>query len=240
MLRLTFFSAAMPVTSLFLVTGCVAVQPLQSVAAAGNALANTMTGSGEKSALTAVELRQLQTRDLGISKAAAFASVMTVLLDSGYRVTSADLGSGLITATSSTTGRLRLDPTGLSRANQTPVASAFVEERNANLTRVRIVFSIGTAATGQLASSGERAILEHGIYDTFFSRLEEEVELRPAATPPVPVQIAAPSPDADLSLEVEASPADEASRAAEEEAERREAPQVDNQTPEELRSPSAF
>ena len=72
MLRLTFFSAAMPVTSLFLVTGCVAVQPLQSVAAAGNALANTMTGSGEKSALTAVELRQLQTRDLGISKAAAF------------------------------------------------------------------------------------------------------------------------------------------------------------------------
>lgn len=233
MLRSTFFNAAMPLTSLFFITGCVPVQQLQSVAAAGGALANSMAGVGEQTTLSVVELRQLQARDLSTTKAAAFASVMTVLLDSGYRVISADLESGLITATSSTTGRLRLDPMGLSKANQTPMASAYVEERDSNLARVRIVFSIGTAATGQLASSGERAILEQGIYNTFFSRLEEEVEQRPAATTPIRVQVAAPSPEADLSLEVEASPADEASSAAGEGAERQEAPQVEDQIPEE-------
>lgn len=156
-----------------------------------------MAGVGEKTTLTAVELRQLQARDFRTPKAAAFASVVTVLLDFGYRVISADLESGLITATSSTTGRLKLDPMGLSKSNQTPMASAYVDERDTSLTRVRIVFSVGTSATGQLASSGERTILYQGIYDTFFFRLEEEVGQRPAARKPPGGEPAAPSSEAD-------------------------------------------
>ena len=210
--------------SLSLVTACVPVQQLQSVAAAGGARANSMTGMGEQNTLTAVELRQLQTRDVGTTKAAAFASVMTVLLDSGYRVTAADLESGLITATSSTTGRLRLDPMGLSRADQTPVASAYVEDRDATSARVRIAFSVGTSATGQLAISGERAILKQDIYETFFSRLEEEIEQRRGARKPPRVELAAPSSAADP-VSVAATPtADATSRSAEVKPDREEAP----------------
>jgi hypothetical protein len=182
--RCRLFCLLAATASIPLTTGCAPVQQLQNVAAAGGALANSMTGTGEQLALTAGELRQLQTRDFGTTKAAAFASVMTVLLDSGYRVISADLESGLVTATASTTGRIRLDPTGLSRTSQTPLASVYVEEREAGTARVRIVFSVGSSATGQLASSGEKAILDRGIYDTFFFRLQEEVEQRPIARQP--------------------------------------------------------
>lgn len=59
------------------------------------------------------------------------------------------------------------------------LASVYVEERDAGMARVRIVFSVGSSATGQLASSGEKAILGRGIYDTFFSRPQEEVGQRP-------------------------------------------------------------
>ncbi len=148
----------------FLFAACVPVQQLQSVAAAGGALANSMTGSiagqGEPMSLGAVELRQLQTRDYATTKSAPLASAMTVLLDTGYRVQSADLESGLITTTASSTARLRLDTTGLSRASQTPVASVYVEDRGESGARVRIVFSLGTSATGPLATGGERAVLD--------------------------------------------------------------------------------
>jgi hypothetical protein len=177
-----YLSAAL--AGLPLVTACAPVQQLQNVAAAGGALVNSMGGTGEQVALTAGELRQLQARDFGTTKPAAFASVMTVLLDSGYRVLSADLESGLVTATASTTGRLKLDPTGLSRTSQTPLASVYVEERDAGTARVRIVFSVGSSATGQLASSGESAILDRGIYDTFFFRLQEEIGQRPTPGQP--------------------------------------------------------
>lgn len=179
MVRFTPLYLSVSLAGLPLVTACAPVQQLQNVAAAGGALANSMTGTGEQVAPTAGELRQLQTRDFRTTKAAAFASVMTVLLDSGYRVLSADLESGLVTATASTTGRLRLDPTGLSRSSQTPLASVYVEEREGGEARVRIVFSVGSSAAGHLASSGEKAILDRGIYDTFFFRLQEEVEQRP-------------------------------------------------------------
>jgi hypothetical protein len=194
-LRPTPLGLATVLVSFPLVAACTPIQQLQNVAVAGGALANSVTGSGEQAALSAAELRQLQSRDLRTTKAAAFASVMTVLLDSGYRVLSADLASGLVTATASSTGRLRLDPTGLSRASQTPMASVFVEEREADTARVRIVFSVSTSATGQLGGSGERAILNQSIYETFFSQLEEDLERRPAHRKPVQEASPARTPD---------------------------------------------
>lgn len=176
-------------TGAVLLGGCVPVQQLQSVAAAGGALANSMTnsigGTGEPVALSAVELRQLQSRDFATTKAAAFASTMTVLLDSGYRVQSADLESGLITATASSSARLRLDTTGLSRASQTPVATAYIEDRGQGAARVRVVFSLGTSASGPLAPAGERAVLDRAVYTGFFAQLAQEIELRPAPRQPV-------------------------------------------------------
>ena len=205
-------------TSFSLVAACAPVKQLQNAAAAGGALANSMTGTGKQTDLTAAELRQLQSRDFRTTKAAAFASVMTVLLDSGYRVVSADLESGLVTATASSTGRLRLDTTGLSRANQTPMASVYVEERAPDTARVRNVFSIGTSATGQLASSGERVILDQSIYEPFFSQLEEEIEQRPAHRNPLQVGSPARAPEVGPAPS-ETTSADEFDKAAGEDTE---------------------
>jgi len=198
-------------TGFLLFTACSPVQQLQSVATGAGALANSVTGSNAPVALSAVELRQLQTRDFTATKAAAFSSVITVLLDSGYRILSADLESGLVTASAPSTGRLRLDPTGVGRATQTPVASAFVEDRGSGTVRVRITFSVSRSATG-LGSSGENPVLDQGVYDAFFTRLEEEVQLRPApgaaapAAQPLSATHSAPAepvPHTEIAAEVE-------------------------------------
>lgn len=206
LVRANFLNILSASTGAVLLAGCVPVQQLQSVAAAGGALANSMTssiaGAGEPAALSAAELRQLQTRDFAAAKGAAFASAMTVLLDSGYRVQSADLESGLITATASSSARLRLDTTGLSRASQTPVASAYVEDRGQGAARVRIVFSLGTSAAGPLVPAGERAVLDRAVYDSFFAQLAQEIELRPALRQPTQepvVRAAQPANQKDVS-----------------------------------------
>jgi hypothetical protein len=156
---------------------CSPVQQVGSVATAGSAFIGSMTAPAERPVGPA-ELRLLQVREMSASRASAFAAVITVLLDLGYRVQSADLESGLITAVAPSSGRLRLDPAGVARATQTPVASAFIEESAPSVSRVRVNFSIGTASTGQLASSGERPVLDGAVYDAFFAHLESELKAR--------------------------------------------------------------
>lgn len=168
------------------IAACAPVQHLQSAAAAGGALVNSVVPGSEPGELSAAELRALQSREFAASKAAGFASVMTVLLDTGYRVLSADLASGLITATGPSAARLRLDPTGLARSSETPLASVFVEERGASAIRVRISYSLGRTATGALGSTGERAIHDPALYAAFFDQLRREIDQRPPAAPPPP------------------------------------------------------
>jgi hypothetical protein len=160
--------------ALLLLAACDPVRQVGTVATAGSALVTSVTGPAELSA-TPAELRQLQLRDVAAPKATAFAGVTSVLLDMGYRVQSADLASGLITAVAGSSARLRLDPSGLARSTQTPVVSVFVEEMTPVSSRVRANFSIGTSASGQLASSGERPVLDGELYASFFASLETEL-----------------------------------------------------------------
>jgi len=169
---------------MLLSVACAPVQQLQSAAATGTTLFNSVTGTGELATLGATELRQLQSRDYATTKSGAFAGVMTVLLDSGYRVLSADLTSGLVTAAAPTTSRLRLDPLGVARSSQTPMASVFIEERGADAIRVRITFTVGRSASGQLGAEGERAVLDAELYAAFFGRLDQEVSQRPVPAVP--------------------------------------------------------
>jgi hypothetical protein len=173
-----------------LLVACSPVQQIGSVAAAGSALVSTVTAADEQM-LPAPELRQLQTRQFAAAKSASFAGVMTVLLDLGYRVQSADLGSGLITATAPSLGRLRLGSAGLSRTNQTPVVSAFIEELTPGSSRVRVNFSVDTTSPGPLGTAGERAVFDAAVYSTFFTQLQSELASRQVPAPSSqPVQAA--------------------------------------------------
>lgn len=176
--------------SVTLLASCSPVQQLRNVASAGGSLANSLAATGEAAALGAPDLRDLQSRNLEGTKSAAFASVMSVLLDSGYRVTSADLTSGLITAAGSTSERLRLDVSGVAKAAETPMASVYVEEIQPGSVRVRANFSVARSGTGVLTSSGERPVLEASVYASFFERLQGEILQRPGAVE----QLAAPAP----------------------------------------------
>jgi hypothetical protein len=178
--------------ALLLLAACDPVRQVGTVATAGSALVTSVTGAAELSA-TPAELRQLQLRDVAAPKATAFAGVTSVLLDMGYRVQSADIASGLITAVAGSSGRLRLDPSGLARSTHTPVVSVFIEERTPSSSRVRANFSVGTSASGQLASSGERPVLDGELYASFFALLETELADRRQAgelrEPVVPVDL---------------------------------------------------
>lgn len=175
---------------------CAPVDGLRNVASAGGSLVNAVVEGGNAPGLSTEQLRTLQTREFSTTKAAGFASVMTTLLDAGFRVQTADLDSGLITASASTTGRLRLDTGGLGRLNETPLASIFVEDRGDGIVRVRAAFSMGRSASGALASTGERAVTDPQPYATFFDRLTLEIAQRPAP-PPAPLSTPAPAPAPD-------------------------------------------
>ncbi|MEL7729023.1 hypothetical protein AAG612_05755 [Citromicrobium bathyomarinum] len=159
---------------------CSPVQQFQKVAAAGGSIANSVLGAEGAAPLTAQELRRLQNREFSTTKQIAFASTMTALLDSGYRVQTADLDSGLITATGTTTDRLRVDTSGLGRSNQTPVVSAYIDDLGGGTVRVRAAFSIGVSGTGALSRTGERAVLDEALYADFFTGLDAEIESRQA------------------------------------------------------------
>ena len=167
-----------------LLASCAPVQQLQSAASAGTSLLGVVGTPSASASLSPVELRQLQSREFATSKATAYASVVMVLLDLGYRVLSADLSSGLITAAAPTNSRLRLDPAGVVRSAQTPLASVFIDQRSAETVQIRANFSVGRTAGGQLGEQGESATLDASLYSAFFVKIGQEVMERTIAAAP--------------------------------------------------------
>jgi len=182
----TLFLLAAVAAAISMLASCAPVQQIQNAAAAGSAILSNATVPRLHTSLGPAELRLLQSREFSTTKAIAYASVMHVLLDSGYRVLSADLTSGLITAAASTNSRLRLDPAGIARTNQTPLASVFIDQRSAQSVHIRINFSVGRIASGQLAEQGESAVLDQALYSAFFNQISLEVAQRTdlAGSPP--------------------------------------------------------
>ncbi len=177
-----------------LLMSCAPVQQLQTAAAVGSSFLGSSNPPAQAS-LSPAALRQLQSRDFQTSRATAFSSAVTVLLDSGYRVLTADQASGLITAAASSNSRLRLDTAGIARSNETPMASVFVEERSAGTVRIRVSFSVGKLVSGQLGEHGETAVLDAGLYGNFFAQIDQEViARRPPEDVPTVVIVPVPLP----------------------------------------------
>lgn len=64
----------------------------------------------KKEVMSALQLQQLQSRDIEASKEQVFGAVMSVLQDSGYRIQAADKDTGLITGIASTSSKLTWKP----------------------------------------------------------------------------------------------------------------------------------
>lgn len=136
----------------------------------------------DKKELSSLELQQLQAQEFEVSKDVAFAAVMTVLQDSGYRIGSADRDTGLITGAASTKSHTTWLPfVGFGKKKKTPVVSAYVESRGAALARIRLNFVLTKNSSNAFGGqSDEEPIYDVAIYKDAFERIGKEVFVRQA------------------------------------------------------------
>lgn len=144
--------------------------------------------------LTGLELQQIQARDFEASKKDAFAAVMTVLQDSGYRIGNASYETGLVTAMASTKTKMTWLPfVGFGSSKKTPVVSAYIEDKSPTLSRIRLNFVMGklkaNASFGGITD--EEPINDPKTYQDAFEKISQAIFVRqamsaPAAPLPVP------------------------------------------------------
>ena len=143
--------------------------------------------------LTGLELQQIQARDFEATKKDAFAAVMTVLQDSGYRIGNADYETGLVTAMASSKTKMTWVPfIGFGTSKKTPVVSAYIEDKSPTLSRIRLNFVMGkikgNASFGGITD--EEPINDPKTYQEAFEKISQAVFVRQAmnsaVTAPIP------------------------------------------------------
>ena len=162
--------------------------------------------------LTGLELQQVQARDFEATKKDAFAAVMTVLQDSGYRIGNASYETGLVTAMASTKTKMTWLPfVGFGTSKKTPVVSAYIEDKSATLSRIRLNFVMGKVK-GSASFGGvtdEEPINDPKTYQEAFEKISQAIFVRQAMNAPV-----APVPPPAQAVTAAAIPAEAASTAS--------------------------
>lgn len=129
--------------------------------------------------LTPLEIQTLQTREYDQSKEIVFPSVISVLSDIGYTITSADLATGLITAESlAESDAATKFWLGISNVSQTK-ANAFVEEIG-EITKLRLNFVVTNDKSygyGQTDRSDVQ-VLDATAYQNAFEKIENAIFVR--------------------------------------------------------------
>ncbi|MBB5717044.1 hypothetical protein [Sphingomonas aerophila] len=153
----------------------------------------------KKKQVSSLELQQIQSREFETSKDVAFAAVMTVLQDSGYRIGSADRDTGLITGAASSKTHMTWMPfVGIGKSKKTPVVSAYIEDRGPASARVRLNFVMTKNSANQFGGSAdEEPIVEPTVYQDAFEKVGKELFVRQAlktAPAPVPGSAVVPTP----------------------------------------------
>lgn len=143
----------------------------------------------EEAQLSGLALQQVQSRDLEATADIVFPSVVTILQDSGYRITEADKVSGFVSGVGSAEQKTTFNIWwGLGKKKTVPMVSVFVEQRGPNITRVRMNFVLSKAKTRN-SYTDETPVSDPTAYRDAFERLEKEIFIRQsmnAQTPPKP------------------------------------------------------
>lgn len=150
------------------------------VAAAIISAASSPLMAKDKEKISTLALQQMQSREFEVTKDEAFAAVMTVLQDSGYRIGSADRDTGLITGAASTkTSTTWMPFVGFGKKKKTPVVSAYVEGRGPNVARVRLNFVMTKNVANTFGGSAdEDPIMDSAVYTDAFERVSKEIFVR--------------------------------------------------------------
>ena len=143
-----------------------------------------------------LELQQIQAKDIDGNKTVVFGAVMSVLQDSGYRIQAADKDTGLITGIASTSGKMIYSIwTGFGKSKKTPIVSAFIEEKTATVTRVRLSFVMAKMKSTIYGAGAqdEEPIYDANVYQDAFEKINQAVFIRSSAESPTSAQVAPPT-----------------------------------------------
>lgn len=128
--------------------------------------------------LSSLELQAFQRKEFATSKDIAFGSVMSVLQDLGYIVSSADKDTGLISAASPTKNVVFFG----SHMQNTSV-NAFVESFGPQRTAIRLNFvenQEGSSGYGMTTKSN-KPIIDPEVYQSAFEKISEGIFIREKA-----------------------------------------------------------
>jgi len=129
-----------------------------------------------KSTKTSLELQAFQKKDFETNKKIAFAATLSVFQDLGYMISSAELGTGFITAKSPTKHSFGF---GYNKMVDTK-ATAFIEELKPGTTSIRLNFISSLEISGSYGSKAENDIPveEQSVYVNAFNKIQEGIFIR--------------------------------------------------------------
>lgn len=140
----------------------------------------------KEEAPTGLALQQIQARDYEATMDVLFPAIVSVLQDSGYRITEADKVSGFISGVGSAKGKLTYNIFwGLGQKKNVPMVSAFVEQRGPTIGRVRLSF-VMSAAKSRKSYSDETPVNDPTVYKDAFELIEKEIFVRQAMNASTP------------------------------------------------------
>lgn len=160
------------------------------IAAACLVASSASVDARKKQELSALQIQQMQVREIEGSKDQVFGAVMSVLQDSGYRIQAADKDTGLITGVASSTAKMSYSLwSGFGKSKKSPIVSVFIESRTPVITRVRLSFVMGKVKSTIYGSGAqdEEPIYDPQVYQTAFEKISQTMFIRagmdaPAAT----------------------------------------------------------
>jgi len=140
--------------------------------------------------LTGLQLQQLQSHEFEGDKEMVFASVMSVLQDSGYRIQAADKDTGLITGIASTKSKVTYNLfIGFGRSKKSPIVSAFIENRAPGVSSVRLSFVMAKVKSSLYGSApqDEEPIYDASVYKDAFEKIDQALFIRKGMAAPAPM-----------------------------------------------------
>ena len=126
---------------------------------------------------TSVELQAMQAKDFETAKEVAFASTMSTFQDLGYKVASADLATGFISAEGPTEGKF---VPFIGQVMETLKATAFVESMGKNRAKIRLNFVNEMKSSSGYGMSGGNSVPveEPQFYQDAFAKITKGIYLR--------------------------------------------------------------
>lgn len=133
----------------------------------------------QQPSMTPLEIQSMQTRSYEYPKDVVFPSTVSVFLDLGYSIVSADIVTGLIAAESSAKNNPALTFwTGMTEVSQTR-ATAFVEEiRGVSSVRLNFVEKRESSSEHGRSDRSDTPILDADVYQNAFERIENAIFVR--------------------------------------------------------------